>query len=220
MTALSGCASAWLTWRAFWRCNRPRACRHAACDGRGMRWPLSASMSPRLVLRPARFAARSGALSLSLSLAALSTGAGGCSPGETAPPQIALAAPPAPGTCAAWVGQPVERSCVPRTAMADTPLVLEVEEQCGVCGTTAERCSVTLEGRTLTLSLDGKTCEPPPGVACRESCARKRVRCRVPALPEGRYVVRYGDLGGRVDSLDVVASRDAPTACMLEDSGG
>jgi hypothetical protein len=104
--------------------------------------------------------------------------------------------------------------------MADTPLVLEVEERCGACGTTAEACNVSVEGRTLILSLDGKTCEPPAGVACREACAKNRVKCKVPALPEGRYVVRYGDPGGRVDSLDVVPSRDAPTACTLDDMGG
>ena len=140
-----------------------------------------------------------------------------CTPGEAVPPQIALAAPPAPGTCADWIGQPVERSCIPRMAMAETPLVLEVEERCGACGTTAEKCSVSVEGRTITISLDGKACEPPVGVACREACAKNRVRCKVPPLLEGRYVVRYADPGGRVDSLDVVSRRDAATACSLED---
>ena len=36
-------------------------------------------------------------------------------------------------------------------------------------------------------------------------------------------MVRYGDPGGRVDSLDVVLRRDAATKCSLEDtppSGG
>ena len=144
-------------------------------------------------------------------------GAAACTPGDGAPPQIALARPPAPGTCSEWTGQPVDRACLPRIAMAGAPLVLEIEERCGACGTTAESCTVSLEGRTLTLSLDGKTCEPPAGVACSEACGKNRVRCKVPALDEGRYVVRYGDTGGRVDSLDVVARRDAATACSFED---
>jgi hypothetical protein len=31
-------------------------------------------------------------------------------------------------------------------------------------------------------------------------------------------MVRYGDPGGRVDSLDVVLRRDAATSCALEDA--
>ena len=145
-----------------------------------------------------------------------------CNPSDGAPPQIALSRTPDPGTCAEWTGQPVDRSCLPRMARAGAPLVLEIEERCGACGTTADMCTVSVEGRTLTLSLDGKTCEPPAGFACREACGRKRVRCKVPALDEGRYMVRYGDPGGRVDSLDVVLRRDAATTCSLEDapSGG
>ena len=145
----------------------------------------------------------------------------GCTPGEAGPaPQIALARPPAPGTCSEWHGQPIDRSCLPRMAKAGAPLVLEIEERCGACGATAESCTVSLEGRTLTLSLDGKTCEPPTGIACSEACAKNRVRCRVPPLDEGHYVVRYADTGGRVDSLDVVWGRDAAIACSLDDAGG
>jgi hypothetical protein len=110
----------------------------------------------------------------------------------------------------------VDRTCIPRLARAGAPLVLEIEERCGSCGTTAESCAVSLEGRTLTLSLDGKTCEPPPGRACSASCARSRVRCKVPPLDEGRYVVRYADTEGRVDSFDVVSARDAATTCSLD----
>jgi hypothetical protein len=157
---------------------------------------------------------------LALVLGAVAFGAGACTPGDGAPPQIALARPPAPGTCGEWKGQPVDRSCLPRMARAGAPLVLEIEERCGVCGATAEVCTVSVEGRTLTLSLDGKTCEPAAGVACTEACGKNRVRCKVPPLDEGRWVVRYGDTGGRVDSLDVVSSRDAATACSLEDAAG
>lgn len=152
---------------------------------------------------------------------ALLTAVTACTPAEAVPPQIALAAPAAPGTCSEWVAQPVDRTCIPRMARADRPLVLEIEQRCGSCGSTGERCTVSLEGRTLTLSLDGKTCEPPAGVSCGEDhCARNRVRCNVPPLPEGRYQVRYADTGGRVDSLDVVAGGDAATACVLERASG
>jgi hypothetical protein len=161
--------------------------------------------------------------SLASSVAAVGTMAWACSPAEGVPPQIALAGPTAAGTCSDWVAQPVERTCIPRMAMADTPLVLEIEQRCGACGSTGERCTVSLEGRTLTLSLDGRTCEPPVGSSCREDfCGKNRARCQVPPLPEGRYQVRYGDTGGRVDSLDVVVRGDAATVCSLDDapSGG
>jgi hypothetical protein len=151
---------------------------------------------------------------------ALVMAAAACTPGDGAPPQIALARPAAPGTCAEWTGQPVDRTCLPRMALAGAPLVLEIEERCGACGSTAEQCTVSLEGRTLTLSLDGKTCEPPAGIACSEACAKNRVRCKIPPLEEGRYMVRYGDPGGRVDSLDVVLSREAATTCALDDVPG
>jgi hypothetical protein len=154
----------------------------------------------------------SGALAL-----AAAGHAAACTPGDGMPPRIGLAQPPEPGTCAEWTSQPVERSCLPRTAMAGAPLVLEIEERCGACGNTAERCTVSVEGRVLNLSLDGKTCEPPAGVACQEACAKHRIRCEVPPLDEGRYIVRYGDPGGRVDIFDVVSRRDAPTACTLDE---
>ncbi len=158
-------------------------------------------------------------ISLLLSMALVAS----CTPaaGDGAPPQIALAGPAPAGSCSEWVGQPVDRTCIPRMAMADHALALEIEERCGACGSTAERCTVSLEGRTLTLSLDGKTCEPAPGASCREGhCGKNRVRCNVPPLPEGRYQVRYGDTGGRVDTLDVVVGQGAAKACALEDATG
>lgn len=156
---------------------------------------------------------------ISLLAIGLLVGLGACTPaaGEGAAPQIALAGPAPAGSCSEWVSQPVDRTCIPRMAMADQPLALEIEERCGPCGSTAERCTVSLEGRTLTLSLDGKTCEPAAGSSCREDhCGKNRVRCNVPPLAEGRYQVRYGDTGGRVDSLDVVVRGDAATACALD----
>jgi hypothetical protein len=163
----------------------------------------------------ATMATRASLIAMGLALAAFAVA---CSPGDAAPARIALARPAEPGTCAEWTGQPVDRTCLPRMARAGAPLELEIEERCGACGSTADTCTVSLEGRTLTLSLDGKACEPPTGVSCSESCAKHRVRCKIPALSEGRYVVRYGDPGGRVDSLDVVLRRDAATRCSLEDA--
>jgi hypothetical protein len=163
-------------------------------------------------------AMRAPLFSAALLLAGLASLGSACSPSEVTPPQIALSYAPAPGTCAEWTGQPVDRSCLPRMARAGVPLELEIEERCGACGSTADKCTVTVEGRTLTMSLDGKTCEPAPGSSCHDVCGRNRVRCKVPALDEGRYMVRYGDPGGRVDSLDVVLRRDAATTCALEDA--
>jgi len=139
-----------------------------------------------------------------------------CSPSEMRGP-IALAGPAAPGTCVEWNGQPVDRTCIPRMARADEPLVLEIEERCGACGSTVERCGVVVDGRTLTLSLDGKACEPAAGTHCPETCAKNRIRCQVPPLPEGKYEVRYGDTSGRLDVLEVAPSPGAATTCALDD---
>jgi hypothetical protein len=100
------------------------------------------------------------------------------------------------------------------------PLVLEMEARCGACGTTAERCTVSVDAHVVTLSLDGKTCEPPVGELCREVCGKNRVRCKVPPLVEGRYEIQYGDTSRRVDTLDIVVKSDAATACTLDDVGG
>lgn len=155
---------------------------------------------------------RAGSVGMVLALIALVA----CE-GEGPPPQIALATPTAAGMCTEWLAQPVERTCLPRMAMANRPLVLEIEQRCGACGSTAERCGVTVEGRTVTLSLDGRTCEPLDTHACGEAyCAKNRAKCNVPPLPEGRYQIRYGDTGGRVDSLDVVVRDDVATSCLLE----
>ena len=133
---------------------------------------------------------------------------------------IALARPAAPGSCMEWIGQPVDRTCIPHRAKADVPLVLEIEERCGACGSTVERCSVTVEGRTVTLSLDGRACEPAVGTQCPEACGKGRIKCNVPPLTEGRYEVRYGDTSGRVDVFDVSQEPDSRTSCALDDIKG
>ena len=81
-------------------------------------------------------------LTLALALASI---VAACDPGDGTPPQIPLAQPVAPGKCAEWTGQPVERTCIPRMAQAGAPLDLEIEERCGACGTTAERCTVSVD---------------------------------------------------------------------------
>lgn len=137
--------------------------------------------------------------------------------GKEPEPVFPLAAPAAPGTCTEWRGQPVDRTCVPRVARAGEPLVLEVEERCGACST-VERCTVLVDGRTVTLSLDGKACEPPPGASCPEACGKSRIRCEVPPLLEGKYSIRYGDTSGRVDVLEVSEAPDAATTCVLDET--
>lgn len=137
--------------------------------------------------------------------------------GKEPEPLFPLAAPAAPGTCTEWRGQPVDRTCVPRVARAGEPLVLEVEERCGACST-VERCTVDVDGRTVTLSLDGRACEPPPGASCPEACGKSRIRCQVPPLLEGKYTIRYGDTSGRVDVLEVAETPDAATTCVLDET--
>lgn len=128
------------------------------------------------------------------------------------PPQIPLARLQGTG-CVAYEGQPLDRVCVPRAARENAALVLEVEERCGSCSTSVEKCTVTVDGRDITLSLDGKTCHVSGG--CADVCTKRRVACRIPALGGGRYTLRHGDGSGRVDVLEVAAG--GATQCALDD---
>lgn len=128
------------------------------------------------------------------------------------PPQISLARLASAG-CLAYDGQPIDRVCLPKAGGENVPLVLELEERCGSCATTVERCSVTVDGRDVTLSLDGRSCPAPSG-SCADVCTKRRVACRLPALPAGRYAVRYADGTGRVDVLEIAAG--GATQCALD----
>lgn len=140
--------------------------------------------------------------------------ASGCA--EAPPPApIERFEPMAAGTCREWTGQPIDRVCVPRVVRENAKLTLEISESCGACGTTAERCTVTVDEKNVTLSLDGRVCEPPPGAQCADACARRRVVCRIPPLQSGRYLLRWGDMSGRVDTLDVTTDPTAPSSCSL-----
>ncbi len=134
--------------------------------------------------------------------------------------QFPMARPAAPGTCIDWAGQPVDRSCIPRLARADAPLVMELEERCGSCGSTAEKCTVTVDGKSVVLSLDGRACEPKEGTQCTESCSKHRIRCQIPPLSEGKYNVRWGDASGEFETLTVVQQPEATTSCILDDVKG
>lgn len=94
----------------------------------------------------------------------------------------------------------MDRVCLPHRASENQPLALEAEEKCGTCSSSLEKCTVTVEGKDVTLSLDGKSCH---NQSCGETCAKRRAICRVPALPAGRYNIRYADAEGRVEHLEV-----------------
>lgn len=150
-------------------------------------------------------------LVLLLGVASLATPLVACE-SDPPPAKIPLARLTGSG-CVAWEGQPVDRVCVPRTARENSPLVLEVEERCGTCSTSVEKCTVSVEGRDITLSLDGRSCHVSS--SCADVCIKRRIACRVPALGGGRYTLRYADGSGRMDVLEVGAG-GAPS-CTLDD---
>lgn len=115
-------------------------------------------------------------------------------------PQIPLARLTDEG-CTAYPAQPIDRTCLPHVASENVALSFEVEEKCGTCSASIERCTVTVSGKDVTLSLDGKSCQNAG--PCPETCAKRRAVCRIPALPGGRYNIRYADAEGRVDHLEV-----------------
>lgn len=131
---------------------------------------------------------------------------------EAPPPQIALARLTGSG-CVAYPGQPIDRVCIPRAAREGTPIALEVEQRCASCSASIERCTVSVEGRDVTLSLDGRSCTVDR--ACSEACTNRRAVCRLPALALGRYTLRYADRSGRVDVLEVAAG--GAERCALDD---
>jgi hypothetical protein len=116
------------------------------------------------------------------------------------PPQIPLARLTDEG-CTAYPAQPIDRMCLPHVASENVPLALEVEEKCGTCSSSIEKCSITVEGKDITVSLDGKSCHGQG--PCPETCAKRHAICRIPALPAGRYNIRYADAEGRVEHLEV-----------------
>ena len=115
------------------------------------------------------------------------------------PPQIPLARLTDEG-CTAYPAQPMDRVCLPHRAAENVPLALEAEEKCGTCSSSIEKCSVTVEGKDVTLSLDGKSCH---NQSCDATCGKRRAVCRLPALPAGRYNIRYADAEGRVEHLEI-----------------
>lgn len=130
------------------------------------------------------------------------------------PAQIPLARLTDEG-CTAYPAQPIARTCLPRLASENTALALEVEEKCGTCTSSIEKCSVEVSGKDIILSLDGKSCHRSD--PCPETCAKHRAVCRLPALPAGRYNIRYADTEGRVDPLEV--GPGGSSKCALDGSG-
>lgn len=118
------------------------------------------------------------------------------------PPQIPLARLRDEG-CTTYPAQPIDRTCLPARAAENVALALEVEEKCGTCSSSVERCTVTVDGKDVTLSLDGQSCHTDK--PCPEMCSKRRAFCRLPALPAGRYNIRYADAEGRVEHLEVGA---------------
>ena len=146
-----------------------------------------------------------------LSCLALAIALGACA-GDPPPAQIPLARLTGVG-CIAYEGQPIDRVCVPPAARENAPVTLELEERCGSCSTTVERCTVTVDGRDILLSLDGQSCNAPRD--CADVCTKRRTVCRLPALGSGRYAIRYADGAGRVDLLEIAAG--GVSTCALDD---
>jgi hypothetical protein len=164
-------------------------------------WPKTGSLHSEAVVRI-----------LQLLLASFVVALLACS--DPPPPQIPLARLTNEG-CTAYPAQPIDRTCLPRLAAENVALAFEVEERCGTCSSSVEKCSVTVDGKDLTFSLDGQSCHQPG--PCPEVCSKRRAFCRLPALPAGRYNVRYADAEGRVEHLEVGAG--GARECKLDHEG-
>jgi hypothetical protein len=154
--------------------------------------------------------------SAALVLAAASV-ASACASSE--PPQAIALVHLTQAGCRQWDGQPVGRVCLPRSAREGVKLMLEAAGTCAGCGTVPERCTVSVDGRTVTLSLDGRTCgDDATGAraeAANATCACPKLTCAIPPLEAGRYAVRFEDGSDRTNVLEVVPDATAATACSL-----
>lgn len=109
----------------------------------------------------------------------------------------------------------VTRACVPGTAVAGAPIVVQAESDfsnCLSCGVSLEPCSVVVTGQTISIRLDSRSCTLPPGTGCPSICGLPVAQCTIPPLAAGTYTL---DLAGGVRT-----SADVPRQLVVKDAGG
>ncbi len=107
---------------------------------------------------------------------------------------------------------PVADFCVPDGgAPAGQALTLMARENCGGCGTSVDRCEVTVSGNQIQLALSGESCSMPPGTACTLECRIGTYSCPVPALAAGQYTVKGGTAANQI----LVVADGGTTSCAV-----
>jgi hypothetical protein len=91
----------------------------------------------------------------------------------------------------------VSHACLPPALRAGVPLRIYAEDNgcyAGSCQglTTTKSCTGTVEGRTITLKFEVRSCyesSPDKGLTCGSDCRPLGVECSVPSLGPGTYRV-------------------------------
>lgn len=129
------------------------------------------------------------------------------------------------GTDCTVASMDVVRACVPGTAAAGVPLVVQAEgreEGCLGCGRTLEPCRVEVKGQTITIGLDVKSCKVPADTPCAAVCMRALAQCTIPPLAAGVYAVELAaELRTSLDFARqlVVKPGASETSCSLTEGG-
>jgi hypothetical protein len=126
-------------------------------------------------------------------------------PAPSNPPNEPGATPPS--TCSTYI-QPLTHACLPKSLRSGAPLtVLAGEGQNGCSGPVSckgpngwtspdpeagTKCVVQVNGDTVSLKLESSWCSsgaPAEPTECVSMCRPLRVRCTLPALAPGKYLV-------------------------------
>jgi len=112
------------------------------------------------------------------------------------------------------------RACVPGTAAAHEPIVVEIDDDrgCLPCFTTIDTCAVAVEGNVISLRMAATQCTPSGDLGCPAMCGRPSAKCTLPPLSPGKFLVEVVGEGGRTGLVPrelVVADDATETSCSL-----
>jgi hypothetical protein len=111
----------------------------------------------------------------------------------------------------------VSELCLPAPAAPGLPLVVDVRESCGRGCSGVPSCTALLRNAQVTLTVEQDVCQETLTQECVSlPCEQRVVRCQLPALNEGDYVI---SAPGSASRLLHVQGGGAST-CRLAADGG
>jgi hypothetical protein len=99
--------------------------------------------------------------------------------------------------------------CLPSTAKAGAPLLLEAEDKCSSCNTTDMTCGVVRTSSQLDVTISASRCTDDS--TCPAVCIERKTMCAFPGLPDGDYLVVVNNQAPRT----LAARQDGQSGCIL-----